>query len=484
MTLWGQHISGRLVPVLLTFPIILIVFVLAIFLPPDGTDRAEWLQFIGRFHPLAVHFPIALFLLVPILELAAFSDRYSYLRPTAEFVLGVATLGATFAVILGWCLARSGGYSGQLMQQHMWGGIALAALVWLCWLLRTSGGGSGFVYVVALAGGCILVGWTGYRGGQLSLGEQHLTEHMPAGLRRVLGVSNPAPASIDPHTFYGARIHPILASRCVNCHGTTKSKANLRLDSYEALMRGGKDGPVVRAGNGQGSDLLRRIALPPEHDDFMPKESKRPLSSDEIKVIQLWIASGASATISADAIKDVPTSSASAAPPAEVTFEEVDPATVAKLRATISAAVDQLQKQFPNILEYESRGSADLRLNASILGSKFGDNDLAALAPLAEHITVADFSRTSITDRSSASIAAMKHLRVLRLMNTAISDSTIEGISGLDQLESLSVFGTQVTPAALPTLQKLPKLAHFYAGQTAITSDKAIPAPLAGKIVF
>jgi hypothetical protein len=216
----------------------------------------------------------------------------------------------------------------------------------------------------------------------------------------------------------------------------------------------------------------------------MPKESKRPLSSDEIKVIQLWIASGASATISADAIKDVPTSSASAAPPAEVTFEEVDPATVAKLRATISAAVDQLQKQFPNILEYESRGSADLRLNASILGSKFGDNDLAALAPLAEHITVADFSRTSITDRSSASIAAMKHLRVLRLMNTAISDSTIEGISGLDQLESLSVFGTQVTPAALPTLQKLPKLAHFYAGQTAITSDKAIPAPLAGKIVF
>ena len=201
MTLWGQHISGRLVPVLLTFPIILIVFVLAIFLPPDGTDRAEWLQFIGRFHPLAVHFPIALFLLVPILELAAFSDRYSYLRPTAEFVLGVATLGATFAVIVGWCLARSGGYSGQLMQQHMWGGIALAALVWLCWLLRTSGGGSGFVYVVALAGGCILVGWTGYRGGQLSLGEQHLTEHMPAGLRRVLGVSNPAPASIDASHF-------------------------------------------------------------------------------------------------------------------------------------------------------------------------------------------------------------------------------------------------------------------------------------------
>ena len=368
MTLRGQRIYGRIGPVWLTLPFILIALLLVIFLPPDGTDRAEWLQFIGRFHPLVVHFPIALFLLVPILELAGFSDRFSYLRPSAEFVLGIATISATVAVILGWCLARSGGYSGPLMQQHMWGGIFLALTAWVCWFQRATELGSGFLYVVALLGGAILVAWTGYRGGQLSLGEQHLTEHMPAGLRRVLGVSTSAAAPVDPHTFYGARVQPILASRCATCHGPTKQKANLRLDSYDALMRGGKDGPVVRSGNAQGSDLVRRITLPPDHDDFMPKESKRPLSADEVKVIQLWIAAGASVTISADAIKDVPTSSASAAPPAEVAFEEVDPVAVAKLRASIATPVEQLQKRFPNILEYESRGSADLRLNASILG--------------------------------------------------------------------------------------------------------------------
>jgi uncharacterized membrane protein len=165
MTPLGKHILVRVSPLWLTLPLILTAVLLAIFAPPDGNDRAEWVQFVGRFHPLVVHFPIALFLLVPILEAAAFSGRYAYLRPAAEFVLGAATIGATFAVILGWCLGRSGGYSGPLIQQHMWGGISVAALAWLCWLLRTSEGGPGFVYTVALLGGGILVAWTGYRGG-------------------------------------------------------------------------------------------------------------------------------------------------------------------------------------------------------------------------------------------------------------------------------------------------------------------------------
>src|SRR5437879_6627502 len=105
---------------------ILIVMMLLVFFPPDGKDREEWMQFIGRFHPLVVHFPIALFLLVPILELAGLNQRFAYLRLSVGFVLGLAMLGATVAAILGWCLARSGGYSGPLVTQHMSGGISLA----------------------------------------------------------------------------------------------------------------------------------------------------------------------------------------------------------------------------------------------------------------------------------------------------------------------------------------------------------------------
>jgi uncharacterized membrane protein len=462
-----------------------------VFLPPDGNERAEWAQFIGRFHPLAVHFPIALILLVPILELAGRSSRFSYLRLSVGFVLGLAALSATFAAILGWCLARSGGYSGTLLTQHMWGGISLAAVCWLCWLLyartgeRGGGLGLGFFYATALAAGIGLVAWTGYRGGQLSLGEDHLTEYMPAGLRHALRVSNvrSASSSAGANTFYGARIDPIFAARCVTCHGPSKHKANLRLDSYRSVMRGGKDGPVVRAGNVQGSDLFRRITLPAGHDDFMPKENKRPLSPDQVKLIELWIGAGASDTLALTAIQGAPSGFASA-PVAEVNFEEIDPAAVTRLRAAVASEVIQLQKQFPNILDYESRGSANLYLNASLLGPKFGDSNLAAFAPLADHITIADFSRTAITDHSVSSIAAMKQLRVLRLMSTGITDTTVEGLGALDQLESLNVFGTRVTSAALPAIGKLPKLAHFYVGQTAIPTGISVPKELAGKLVF
>lgn len=462
--------------------LILVVATLVAILPPDGNERADWLQFIGRFHPLLVHFPIALFLLVPILEIIGRSARFAYLRLSASFVLTLAMLAAITAAMLGWCLARSGGYSGRLIIQHMWGGVVLSLVCWICWLLRTRLREFGVAYSLVLALGVGLVAWTGYRGGQLSLGPNHLTEHMPNGLRNLLGVDDTlaASASADPNTFYGARIQPIFTARCINCHGADKHKGNLRLDSYRALMRGGKDGPVIRTGNTQGSDLFRRITLPASHDDFMPK-GKQPLTADQLKVIELWIGAGASDKLAVNAITNAPSGSAV---PAEVKFEEVDAAAVAKLRSAIGPAVAQLQKQFPNILDYDSRGSADLRLNASIIGSKFGDRDLEAFAPIAEHIVVADLSRTAITDHSAAAIAAMKRLRMLRLMDTGLTDATLLRLETLNQLESLDAYGTPITPAVLPAIAKLPKLAHFYAGQTGIQPGKTVPEDLVGKLVF
>jgi len=239
---------------------------------------------------------------------------------------------------------------------------------------------------------------------------------------------------------------------------------------------------VIRTGNVKNSDLFRRITLPAGHDDFMPK-GKPPLTAEELKTIELWIGAGASDTLAVNAIMGAPTGPATTTG-AEVKFEEIDPAAVAKLRAAIAPAVAQLQKKFPNVLEFDSRASADLRLNASILGSKFGDRDLEAFASVAEHITVADLSRTAVTDHSAAAIAAMKRLRVLRLTDTHVTDATLLHLDNLNQLESLNVFGTMVTPAVLPSIAKLPKLSHFYAGQTGIRAGRSVPEGLISKLVF
>jgi uncharacterized membrane protein len=475
---------------LLTLAPIAVMVAFLLFAPPDGIERTQLLQFIGRFHPLSVHLPIALLILVPLLELAGRSRHFPYLLPAADFVLGVATCGAVAAAILGWCLARSGGYSGPLMTQHMWGGISVAGAVWLCWILRAREGAVGLkcLYAVMLIGTVGLVSFTGYRGGQLSQGENHLTEFMPEPLSSLFGVG----ASVEPPinspnggagTFYGARIQPVFAQHCVTCHGRSKHKANLRLDSYEGVMHGGKHGPVVKAGEANGSELFRRITLPPSDDNFMPPENKKPLSSSDAKLIEQWISAGASGTQANDTTKDV-FPGISSQPAAEVTFEEIDTEAVGKQRASLAPVVAELQQRFPNILAYQSRSSADIVVSAAWMEAKFGDEGLAALAPLSGQIVVADFSSTSITDKSAVAIASMKHLRVLRLMHTRITDTTVRQLGSLDQLESLSLFDTPVTAAALPALARLPKLQHVYASQTKIPAEGVMPLEMRNKLVF
>jgi hypothetical protein len=348
------------------------------------------------------------------------------------------------------------------------------------WLTNTR---TEWLYHIALAVTVSLVVWTGYRGGQLTHGEDHLTEFMPRALRKLVRLS-PDTVGVPPPiagSFYGARIHPIFQEHCFTCHGPKKHDSSLRLDSYASLMRGGKRGVVIRAGNVDGSELFRRIKLPPDDDDYMPRGKNRPLSADEMKLLELWIRSGASATLRIEAIKNAPTATTTIA---DVTIEDIDFASVTKERASLAAAVGQLQKRFPNLLEYDSRASADLTFNASLLGGKFEDADLASLSVIASHIAIADFSRTAITDHSAPTISSMKRCRSLRLMDTKITDTTVQSLSRLDQLESLNIVGTRTTVAIVSIVAKIPKLRHLYAGETGIPADTVLPTALKDKVVF
>jgi len=488
MTLSVRNPSARGGFAAASFLIFLVLLALLLFAPPDGIEHAPLLQFVGRFHPLSVHFPIAVLLLVPLFEILGRKRNSPFLLSSVDLLLCVAICGAIVAAVLGWCLARGGGYSGPLVQQHMWGGVLVAVAAWLCWLQRLRAGslGPARLYAIMLVGTVTLVSFTGYRGGQLSHGANHLTQFMPQQLRRLLeasgsrhGAMNSADESLT--TFYGARIQPLFEGHCVTCHGPAKHKANLRLDTYAAVMRGSKHGPVIKAGDPKGSELFHRITLPPDDDDFMPAANRRPLSSSDVKLIEAWISSGASHTLAVDATAVV---TAGQTIVAEVNFQEIDPNAVAKERAAFAPVLSQVQSRLPNVVGYQSRTSADLVLSASWLGAKFGDNEIVVLAPLSERIVAADFSGTAITDRSAPVLAAMKKLRQLRLAHTAISDATILELGSLDRLESLSVFDTGVSASSLSLFARLSKLQHVYAGQTRISADTVIPPQLNGKLVF
>jgi len=461
-----------------------LLLALLLFFAPDGVQRSDWAQFTGGFHLLTIHFPIALIFLIPALELAARSRRFPGLRASIEPLLALAVFSALTSAILGWFLARSGGSAGPLVVQHMWAGFLVSLCCWGCWMLRGRFAVRRFriAYLSCLAVTVILIAFTGYRGGQLSHGEAHLTEHLPSPVRDWLGGSKQrGPTVATPESLFTIRVEPVLAENCVSCHGPSRQKGNLRLDSYEAVMRGGKSGQVVKAGDLNGSELFQRVSHAAGSEKIMPPQGKPPLAADQIKLIEVWISAGASPSLAATAVSG---GAGAVRRAAEVSIPEIDDAAVAKQRASFAAALAELSKRYPDMIEYESRGSAKLAMNASLLGGRFGDDDLAQLKPLYDHFVTADFSNTAITDRSASNLAAMKHLRKLSLMHTKITDATVLSLGGLNEVESLNVFGTGITPAALKAAEHMADLQHLYAGETSIPTNSSLPDAIRGKVQF
>ncbi|MEO8300339.1 MAG: c-type cytochrome domain-containing protein [Rhizomicrobium sp.] len=246
-------------------------------------------------------------------------------------------------------------------------------------------------------------------------------------------------------SFYVTRVAPLFETRCAACHGEKREKSDLRLDSFAAVLRGGKHGAVVSPGDAKNSELFVRISLPASDDRAMPPSGKTPLTEDEKTVIRLWIAQGASGSL-----RDIP-----GAPKrvVEIELPKLDPAMVEKQRAPLAALVRQLQDRFPGVIGYEAQDSAGLEINAALKGQAFGDADLQALTPLAARIVRVDLSGTAVTNASAPVLAAMPLLKSLRLSATKVSDAAIPVLEGTKRLKSLMVTDTRVTAQALAPLR-------------------------------
>ena len=92
--------------------------------------------------------------------------------------------------------------------------------------------------------------------------------------------------------FFEAKIRPLLAERCYQCHAQdTKQKAGLLLDSKAGWMTGGDTGPAIVPGNPDASLLFKAVTY--ESTDLqMPPKKK--LSTSQIEDLRQWITMGAS----------------------------------------------------------------------------------------------------------------------------------------------------------------------------------------------
>jgi mono/diheme cytochrome c family protein len=89
--------------------------------------------------------------------------------------------------------------------------------------------------------------------------------------------------------FFEARIRPVLADNCLECHGAEKHKGGLRLDIRDAMLAGGDTGPVIKPGKPEESSLIRAVRY--EADVQMPPKKK--LKDEEIADLTEWVKRGA-----------------------------------------------------------------------------------------------------------------------------------------------------------------------------------------------
>lgn len=107
---------------------------------------------------------------------------------------------------------------------------------------------------------------------------------------------------------FNDHVKPILRKHCLKCHGNDEQNADLNLQTYATLMKGGSGGAVVKPGRPAASALFQAIT---EEDDAarMPPESP-PVPAEHIALIRKWIETGLRET----------TGSKSLAPNATITF--------------------------------------------------------------------------------------------------------------------------------------------------------------------
>src|SRR5439155_10209021 len=97
----------------------------------------------------------------------------------------------------------------------------------------------------------------------------------------------------QPRVDFKTQVQPIIARDCLECHSQDRRKGGLSLATYGDALDGGRNGAIIRPGDGAGSAIIHRLtgALDPQ----MPKDAD-PLAPAEIALIRLWIDQGARET--------------------------------------------------------------------------------------------------------------------------------------------------------------------------------------------
>lgn len=461
-----------------------------------------WQEIIGDFHPVVLHLPIGIFMLIFAMEVCGWLS-FGRWKPQTTFPLFVGVVTAAVAVIAGNFLHLQGVNSDDSIADHLWGSTVFSILAIMSYLTKIWADqvkAKSPIYPIFLVVTIGTLGFATHAGGGLIWGdpfekpiallfggeEEKDGEGGQANVK-VGKTAEPAKPAAE-RLVYKEVIVPILRSKCYECHadaadnptGKKRIKGKLLMTSIEALKKGGSEDAAAVPGDAEHSLMIERIKLPLDDDDHMPPEDKPQIEPHELKILEWWIKAelpegktlkdaGAPEDIieAAEQLKsDGQLKEEQASKVAEKNAKEE---AAAARRKALEGAVAEVSKHFPNALGFISQQDSELTFTAVSMRGDFKDGDLSKLLPVGDGLVDLNLGATAITDKGAETLGKMPRLRKLWLNGTQVTDQGLDALSGLKDLEYLNLYGTQVTDEGLKKLSGLENLKNLYLWQTKVT---------------
>ena len=375
-----------------------------------------FLQWMGKFHPLALHFPIVFGFLISVYFLFFQNRRISTV--TEKLLLAINAIFATVVALFGLLLSLHNGYDADAILWHKWGGIAVALLSWLfIYMLNLK---VTFKKILAVLFLIILVGST-HKGAQITHGVNALS------FPKAINPETDNKLTADTATVYQLAIAPILNQKCVSCHGIEKTKGDLQLHNPESILSGGESGDVINDGI-----LLKSIHLPQEDENHMPPDGKLQLTAEEKAILRLWVKTGGNFTLKLK----------------ELTESDSLFLLVNKYQAAVNQKAS-LNFNLPGLEEFNSNycsvnylfnGSDEVEVNF-FQGINYNRENLKKLEKIKTSIVSLNMQGMPLTKEDIDFIVQFSNLQKVNLNSTGLEISLLESLKTLTKLKSVSISG-------------------------------------------
>ena len=418
----------------------------------EKIEPGLFLQWLGKMHPLLLHFPIVLGILIVVYFLGFEKKRL----PTSIEKLALSTnaLLTTIVALFGILLAKQDSYDNDLILWHKWGGVAIALISWL------------LIYIVDLPTKIkkiigllffISIAFFTHKGAQLTHGVNAVSFPQADTVAIV-------PAILDSNaTVYEKAVGPILAQKCVSCHGNEKVKGGLKLNSVENLLKGGKGGNILASVNGKEALLFERIHMPLAADKHMPPDGKLQLTPAEINILSLWIKAGG----------DIKTKMAQMAKTDSLYL-------LANGYIPVVEKVKAGKNNLPELTEYNSNycnvnylfnGSDEIEVTF-FQGNFYTTAALQNLEKIKDQIVYLNMQGMPLTKEDIKIIAQFTKLKKLNLNYTKINIEALSEIKKMEQLETISICGLTVNEAGFEKFVKDAKFSNINVWSNNISSKQ------------